>query len=338
MKKTLTLGSFAAAGMLMLILDSRTALQGAQEGIDLCLRAVIPSLFPFLVLGSMLATAAGNGGRLLRPLGRLLSIPEGAEGIFLAGVLGGYPTGAQAAAQAFQNGQLPKEEANRMLAFCSNAGPAFLFGILGAKFANHAAVWLLWGIHILSAIAVAKLQPQTECKQRVVIENRAITLTQALKQAVSTMGCICGWVVLFRIFLNFCSRWILWAFPVPVQIAISGLVELTNGCCDLEAIFSDSARFVLCSALLAFGGVCVTMQTASVIGKLSLGAYLRGKLLQTGISVAMALIVQSVLFPTDEYAVFSLYLGLVLATSGLVFRFLWRSRQKRSSVPVKIGV
>lgn len=338
MKKTLFRGIFAAAGMLMLILDSRTALQGAQEGIDLCLRAVIPSLFPFLVLGSILASSVGKGGGFLRPLGRLLSIPEGTEGIFLTGILGGYPTGAQAVAQAWQRGQLSKEDANRMLTFCSNAGPAFLFGILGTKFSNLTTVWALWGIHILSAIAVARLQPHIKCNQKVIIEGRSVTLTQALRRAVGTMGYICGWVVLFRIFLSFCSKWILWAFPASVQIGFSGLVELTNGCCNLDAITSESIRFVLCSALLAFGGICVTMQTASVIGALSLGAYLRGKMLQTAISIALALIVQSLLLSENEDTIVSLCGGLLLCLLGLVFCLLWRKRRKRSSIPIKVGV
>ena len=334
MKKSLTLGIFSAIGMLMLILDSKTALQGAQEGIDLCLRAVIPSLFPFLFLGSILAGAAGNGSRLLRPVGRLLHIPAGAEGIFLTGILGGYPTGARVVTEAYKSGQLSKNEANWMLTFCNNAGPAFLFGILSTKFSHWSTIWVLWGIHILSAMVVARLQSPGLHNHNVKMEIQSISPTQALKQAVITIGCICGWVVLFRIFLCFCSKWLLWAVPKHVQIAFSGLVELTNGCCELDSITSEPARFVLCSALLAFGGLCVTMQTASVIGKLSLVAYLRGKVMQTGICVVLALIVSGILFPSEDNAMQSLLLGLILGVSVVVFHRL----QKRSSIPAKVGV
>ena len=47
-------GFAAGAAMLMLILDGRTALTGAAEGIDLCIRTVIPALFPFFVLSPLL--------------------------------------------------------------------------------------------------------------------------------------------------------------------------------------------------------------------------------------------------------------------------------------------
>ena len=47
----------SAAGMLALILDGRTALQGASEGLALCMQAVIPSLCPFLFLSAILTSA-----------------------------------------------------------------------------------------------------------------------------------------------------------------------------------------------------------------------------------------------------------------------------------------
>ena len=41
-------------GMLLLILDSGTALEGAKEGLVLCVSSVIPALLPFWVLSSLL--------------------------------------------------------------------------------------------------------------------------------------------------------------------------------------------------------------------------------------------------------------------------------------------
>ena len=145
MRKRIPVGIVAALALLLLILDSRTALQGAREGLDLCFRSVVPSLFPFLVLTGML-TSSVSGLKLvfLRPLGRWMGIPQGAEGIFLTGILGGYPAGAQSVHQAYKAGQLTKEDARRMMAFCNNAGPAFLFGILGSHFEKTGILWILW--------------------------------------------------------------------------------------------------------------------------------------------------------------------------------------------------
>ena len=86
----------SALGMLVLILDAKTALSGAAAGVELCIRTVIPSLFPFFFLSVMLtATLVGRALPPLRWLGRLLRLPEGAECIYITGLLGGYPVGAQ---------------------------------------------------------------------------------------------------------------------------------------------------------------------------------------------------------------------------------------------------
>ena len=82
---------FSAGGMLALILDGQTALLGAAEGLELCIRVVIPSLFPFLFLSTLLTGALwGNGSKFLVPAGRLMGIPAGAESLLIAGFLGPF--------------------------------------------------------------------------------------------------------------------------------------------------------------------------------------------------------------------------------------------------------
>lgn len=338
MRKQILRGGFAAVGILLLILDSRTALSGAQSALELCLCSVIPSIFPFLVLSGVLTAAiSGANLRFLRPMGRLLGIPGGSEGIFLTGILGGYPTGAQAVYQAWRQGQLSKEEARRMLAFCSNAGPSFLFGIIGTKFSQGWMLWLLWGVHILSAMAVAAILPGRSNRQRS-ISSSPITLTQSLKSAVITMGYICGWVVLFRVILAFLDRWILWLIPIDARVGIYGVLELANGCCSLDLVASPALRFILCSAMLAFGGICVAMQTASVVGELGMGRYLWGKILQTIISLLLSAFLQWLLLPSADRIAISPALFFVSVILILLFVVIARKNKNRGSIPAIIGV
>ena len=298
MGKRIVPGVFGGLGILLLILDSKIALTGARDGIELCLASVIPSIFPFLVLSGMLTPAfCGTKLPFLRPLSAILGIPTGAEGIFLTGIVGGYPTGAQCVHQAWKSGALNKEDAQRMLAFCSNAGPSFLFGILSTKFSEGWILWLLWGIHILSAVAVAMIFPGKSHNSHGLSPAAPVSLTQSLKKAVATMGCICGWVVLIRILIAFLDRWFLWLLPVNIQIAVYGFLELANGCCSADLIFPVGLRFILCSGMLAFGGICVVMQTASVTGKLGFGKYLQGKTLQAVVSILLSTVIQLFLFP-----------------------------------------
>ena len=287
--KKLCSGSLTALGLLALILDGKTALAGAQEGIRLCLQTVIPTLFPFFLLtGLATDLLTGTGFPFLRPLARLCRLPDRGSAFLIPAFLGGYPMGAQAVAAAWERGQLSHTAACRMLTFCSNAGPAFLFGMLSPMFPEPWMVWSLWGIHILGALFAAVILPGQV--DSVPMPQAGHTDASAIMhRSLSALAAVCGWVICFRILLAFLGRWFLWRLPVPVQILITGLLELANGCCLLPVIPSVSLRYVMAAGLLGLGGVCVAMQTVSVLHGLPLRPYLLGKGIQAGISVLLAL-------------------------------------------------
>lgn len=291
-------GFWALCAMLMLILDAKTALSGAVEGIDLCIRTVVPALFPFIVLSGYLT---GNlrvaKSPLIARIGAILKIPSGAEHILLTGMIGGYPVGAQAVAQAYGAGALSKEQARRMLGFCSNAGPAFLFGMLAPYFSGGHILWFLWLIHILSALAAGFLLPGAATPRITDAQTCKISFPAAVGRAVRITGMICGWVLLFRIVFVFLDRWALWLLPAEAKVMICGILELTNGCVGLGAISEEPIRFVLAVLFLNFGGICVGMQTVSVTGPLGSGWYFPGKLLQTGVGVLLCGLTLPRLYP-----------------------------------------
>lgn len=331
-------GIFPAAGMLFLIIDSHTAAAGMQSGIELCLKTIIPSLFPFFILSFLLTgNLTGCNLKILRPFSRFCGIPEGAESLLITGFLGGYPVGAQNTALACQRGSISAEDAQRMLAFCSNAGPAFLFGIVGPLFDSPRYAWALWGIHITSALIVGAITGKSSTKAAAIAHQSAFTLTQALQKSLSVMAQVCGWVVLFRMILAYLDRWLFWLLPQGAQIFAAGLLELSNGCIRLQAIDRDGIRFTAASFLLAIGGLCVTLQTSSVTRGLSLQYYYPGKLLQGALSILLSICAQ-VFFPeAHRMENGALILALSCIASLIAIGFL-RKNQKNSSIPLSVGV
>lgn len=333
MMRKLRTGIPAAIGLLILILDTKTALIGASRGLEQCLRTVIPSLLPFFVLSILLTSVmVGENIHFLRPLGKLLGVNRGTESLVLVGMLGGYPAGAQCVAQAYRDGSVSKKNAQRMVAFCNLAGPAFIFGIISGKFDSRYAPWALWGIHILSAFFVAVLLPGRSNNAAVLRHGKPLTLSDALQRSLRIMASVCGWIILFRIILTFLELWLLWLLPVPMQVAITGILELSNGCCDLGRISNEGLRFILCSGMLAFGGICVCMQTASVTEGLSLKEYYIGKALQVLFSVLFASVIQA------KYVRYPLLLwASIFIAIAVTVKFLHKE-QKKSSISRLIGV
>lgn len=279
----------AAVALLMLILDSRAAAEAAAAGVDACVRTVIPALFPFFLLSGYI-TGSLEGGKLVQLAAKLFHVSPNCGGILLTGLLGGYPVGAKLAAEQYRAGFISKKEADRLIMFCSQAGPSFLFGIAGAQLGGSG--WTLWGIQILSALAVAWLVPGA-CEIRNSLQKtHPVSWNSAMRSALFAMASVCGWVVIFNVVIRFLSRWVLWLLPEIVQLLVCGLLELTNGCLLLSSITDPRLRFLLAVVMLNFGGICVLVQTASVARELDLRGYLVGKLLQTGFALLLALAIQ----------------------------------------------
>lgn len=325
----------AASAMLVLILDSKTALQGASDGLDLCIRTLIPSLLPFFVLSSVLTKyLSGKQFRILAPLGKLCTIPPGQEGLFLVGILSGYPIGAQNIAAAYHNRCISKRDAERMLGFCNNAGPSFIFGVTACLFQSRWVPWMLWLIHIQAAIIVGILLPyrskstnSTQCCQP--------GKSPVIQQSIKSLAVVCCWVILIRVLVRFLAHWFMWMLPGEIASAIVGILELTNGCISLFNIDSESARFVLCSAMLGMGGICVLAQTISVTQGLDPKQYIHGKLLQTSFSIILATIMQPFLFLRESFPSLTV---IAIATTAIILNLLLFTRiiKKEVAFPRKI--
>ena len=339
MTKRLTTGIFAGIGMLVLILDSKTALAGGLAGVEVCIMQVIPALLPFFVLSILISSAfTGTNLPFLRPIGRLCRMPRGSESLLILGLLGGYPSGAQGISHACRQGQLPQKDAERLLGFCSNAGPSVLFGIASVVFPYSWLPWTLWAIHIAGALITGFLLPGSSLTTVRLPATKPFNLTEALEQAMKIMAKVCGWIVLFRMLQTFLDRWLLRLLPAANRVSIIGLLELANGCLELSTVTDLGLRSVLCSAFLALGGLCVTMQTLSVTGSVGLGMYIPGKIIQCTVCVLLTLLMQRICLPDSILTAYSPLLIGIFGAFLAIFTLVLHKYEKNSSIPALVGV
>lgn len=321
-------GILAAVAMLVIILDTKTALNGAQEGLQLCIRTVIPALFPFFVLSGILNSwLLGRSGGIPGAIGKFTRLPRGSESLLLVGLFAGYPVGAQLVAQAYEEGKLQLHTARRMLGFCSNAGPAFIFGMLTPMFHNPVIPWLIWGLHIGSALLVGSLLPGDAPDSCVIEKAETTSLPLSLRNAIRNMSIVCGWVMVFRIILAFCARWFLWLVPDEMQVLFCGILELSNGCVMLSKLPIEGVRFILAGFMLSFGGVCVAMQTLSVAHRIGLGIYFPGKALQAYTTALASYFLQYLIFPKQERLIISPPAVIILLAGVILTVYLVRRKK-----------
>ena len=215
--RDLALGAALALTTLGFVLFPKECVAAAKTGLELCGNVIIPSLFPFFVLSSLVVDLgfAGYMGRALEGVMRPLFRVSGSCASALAlGFVGGYPVGAQTAISLYRQGMCTRAEAQRLLAFCNNSGPAFILGVVGAGiFADSKVGVLLYLVHMLSSCLVGLLfrfyGPREENKAHQAPTFQAKRFTTAFTQAVTgAMGStinICAFIIFFTVILRLLS-------------------------------------------------------------------------------------------------------------------------------------
>jgi len=291
MKKLFPLLAALSVGVLLLLRPEASA-QAVREGLGLCARTVIPSLFPFFAVVSLLLQL-GLAERLQGVCAPFMGPMFHLRGIcalpLLTGLLGGYPSGAKTAADLYTQGQITRREAELLLGFCDNCGPGFLLGYVGAGILGSArAGAYLFLIHVCSALLVGMVLCRL-CGDRgsallgSSLPARVIPFPQALTAAVSgalasTLS-ICAFVVLFRVLAALP--------PVRLPAPLLGVLEMVTG---TAALAPGRAGFIAAAVMVGWGGLSVHCQAMAVAApaELSFRWHWIGKALQAALSGLLA--------------------------------------------------
>ena len=285
--------------LLGLILWPEAASGGVIEALRLCGTAVIPALFPYMVLcklivalGVLPKVASPRADRLLR---RLYGVGGEALTPLLLSFIGGYPVGVAAVCEQYRAGRISKAGAQRAICFCNNSGPAFFFGVIGGQLFHDSRVGLLlYLIHVLSGLIAGILtaapagpivspKPTTQEKS-----TFGAAFLDAVSDSCNALLKICGLVLTFRVLLRLLEASSLFRLlPTGSDTLLAGLLELTCGILSLQP---GRAAFLLSALFMGWGGLCVHMQAASLYRPLELApqGYYVTKLLHGLLSLLLA--------------------------------------------------
>ncbi len=299
-------------GVILLLLYSAEAAEAAREGVRLCLYSVIPSLFPFLVLTDLLLSQGLDRvlGRLLSPLaGRFLGLSQQGMLPLVLGFVGGFPLGARTVVNLYREGRLEKEEAEALLGYSNNCGPAFLFGFAGSGVLKSASAGLiLWIAQVLAALLTGFLLRPPGTRATGLTERTAgrPSLGSALVKAVKSGGAavlnVSAFVLFFSVFTGVLERAGLLA-PLEGLLLRGGLTagsahglvlgvwELSGGIAALAGA-SDPLwiRAAVCGLLVGWSGISVHFQVLSLTEDtdLRLGKYFLGKLFSSAMTAVFS--------------------------------------------------
>ncbi|OQA49297.1 MAG: Sporulation integral membrane protein YlbJ [Firmicutes bacterium ADurb.Bin300] len=249
----------AALGLLFY---SQEAASGIRDGIALTLQTLLPSLFPFLVLSAYIV----NSGAL-KPLAKgcsfilrfLFNLNENALPAILMGLIGGYPVGAMTTASLFRKNEINQNEAERLMLFAVNGGPAFIITAVGTGMLKNKTlgIVLFFSVALSSLIIgiVLRFLSEGEKSKNTVDFNlfKKNAFTSAVSEASKSIIGVAGWVLTFSCIAGLMDALGITAYYSAV---LKGILEISTGSRACAGVLP----LPVLAALLSFGGIAVICQ------------------------------------------------------------------------------
>lgn len=283
-----------------LIIYPKTAVSSASKGIELWLKVVFPSLFPFFVASQLLSKSGVVGlfGVILEPVMRpVFNVPGCGSFALAMGIVSGYPVGASITSDLRKQDMVTRIEAERLLTFTNNSGPLFIMGAVAVGMFNQPALgYLLYICHIAACLSVGfifsfykknnsvKHKVKLQMANKIKIElkkmrnsdmNPWTLFGDCIKNSVMMILSIGGFIIFFSVLINIMIKCGLTGIisgmltdhlgiGVPgtkaVEGVLCGIFEITTGA-NLLSSSSSGLITKLCCASLIIGWAGFSVHT-----------------------------------------------------------------------------
>lgn len=320
-KAIVTLAMICTA-IYMALVYSKECADGIKNGIVLCITVLVPSLFLFMVIASVLSQSRVCdiiyrvfGGLF----GKIFCLPYGCASAVILSMIGGYPIGAKACVSLYDSGIINKQQANKLCLIAVCGGPSFVINFVGvALLKDKGAGYILLLSQIISffftGIIIGRI---VKCDSTVCVSkkstDRDARLVDAVYSSCNAMFQMCGMVIVCCALISVCDA-VLDAHDTLCDI-ICGLLEVTTACDRLSGRYP----LYILSAIIGFAGVSVHAQVLSVARDLDIkyGLFFLFRIIQ-GIIAGLSTYILLILFPRTV-EVFS----TVESTSARISTSVW---------------
>ena len=288
-----TCAIFFAAFMLIRYPDS--AAKGVTDGIELCLRTLIPSVFPFMFLSCFLLESGiiRSTCEVLDFIGmRFFGLPGCCVPVIFFSMIAGLPVGARLTEELYCKDMITKLQGQRMLFFCMNPGPAFVINVVGDKMLGSSELGviiylsLIVSSFLVGVLSVYVWSDGEKTENLCTVSTKAdiaLSVVRAVTQSSRNVFSICAWVVLFSCFIELIK---VLGFSGNTENFLLAITEVTNGCKRCAEIYPAP----IIAGIIGFGGLCAHMQVSSSIVSLRLEYkyFISARILNAGVSVLVS--------------------------------------------------
>ena len=331
--------------IVLFIINLNTCMQSTFTGLNLVIKAILPTIFPFSVICNLIIHYDGISfySNILGPIiCKPLKLSNCSSFPIVVSLLCGYPLGCKYCCDLYELGYISKEEYLRLLNIASNASPIFLIGSVGAAMLGN----IKYGFILLLGNYLAPLIIGFFTKKNTHEFNNSneyplktdgsynfgIIIKTSIENAINTTLQVGAFVIIFSIIIGIIKNnsliniifnnveKLLSLSPNSLYGIFLGSIEYTNGCKILTSI-SSSIIFKLSaiSFICSFSGLSIIGQISSFTGKfnVSLKKYSFIKFIQGIISFIITFIFSSIFISTETTS--SIYIHSYYNTNKLLF-------------------
>lgn len=295
-----------------LMIFSKHCFNGAVNGIEFCLKILIPSLFPFMALSSFIVKSgiSHSLGKIFnKPMKKLFGLSGCFAPVIILSMIGGYPIGARGISSLYKSNAVSQKEAEKAALFSVCAGPGFIVNFVGVSLYGSKTIGFIILIsQVLSVIIIgialnlADRSKAESYNSNNELKSSEIPISSAIVEAAADSSAgiinICAFVVIFSALSE-----------IICSLVSSSALENTALCllevCTAVNRISKEYPLEFVAFAIGFGGLCVHFQIFSALGNIKINklTFFCIRIIQ-GIITALLTHLGSILF-LNEQQVFS---------------------------------
>lgn len=273
-KKDIFLLYFLLIIEILILLNSKIVINSVIKSSKLFIFKIFPSLMPTMIIGLLLVKL--NFHKIIpkfikKTFGYLFNFDDVTTSIFITSMLCGSPSSASFINEYLNNGKINEKTAENLLCCTHFINPLFVISAVGIDIFNSTKIGMiiLFLTH-LSNFIKAFLLRKNFVSTKLKIENKKekekfmIVFKDVIKVCMMQLLVIFGIVILF----NMLTILIKEVFNINYffETIINIILEITGGINKISYLnISFIFKIFLSYYSLSFGGICIQMQTLSMI-------------------------------------------------------------------------
>lgn len=292
--------------LILCVIFPEMTITTSKETIKLWTESILPSLLPFFIISKCILY---NGGisvfsSLLKPLTKVLHLPENIAFPLSMSLLCGYQTGSRTVSD------MKPANINLYANVCFCASPIFIIGTVGTSILkNTFSGYALYIIHICTLLIVSVLL-NSKNNDSYVTDIKKQSLSTSVTESITAVLNICGYMILYNLIIKITTYFL----PSELKTIVAGFLEFTQGIKQASILYTDSMPII--SFFLSFGGLCVITQCISILKGVNKLTFIFYRLLSGLIAFTLCLV----------YKKTALYVPILITLTIIISAYILRRK------------